>query len=114
MSYGTPANVTINWSIHAMLRGIGGITKAHHVQGSARDASREMIDWLEAQDQTLAMANLAPSVRLWCVLTSPQLLTGRHEMQNQVEGLPVPLLIRYSTDWLRLCSKVDNWGGGGS
>ena len=37
MAY-APPTVTVAWSIHAITRGIGGITAAYHTTGSARTA----------------------------------------------------------------------------
>ena len=39
---------------------------------------------------------------------------GEHEMQSVIQGLPADRAIGYATDWLRLISRVHNWGGGGS
>ena len=113
MTY-APPSVTINWSIHAICRGIGGITATYHTTGSARDATDAMIAWLESRDTTTVIDGVSPYVRVWAVLSSQQLLAGEHEMQSVIQGLPADRAIGYATDWLRLVSRVNNWGGGGS
>lgn len=112
MTYGTPS-IEIQWSIHATCRGIGGITATNHTIGSARDATKAMIDWLESRDTTTVIEGVSPSIRVWAVLSSDQVLPGSHEMQSVVQGLPADRLVAYSVDFLRQISKVDNWGGGG-
>jgi hypothetical protein len=113
MAY-APPTVTVAWSIHAITRGIGGITAAYHTTGSARTATDDMIAWLESRDTTTVIDGVSPVVRVWAVLSSQQLLAGEHEMQSVIQGLPADRAIGYATDWLRLISRVHNWGGGGS
>ncbi len=113
MAY-APPTVTVAWSIHAITRGIGGITAAYHTTGSARTATDAMIDWLNSRDTTTVIDDVAPEIEVWADLSSQQLLAGEHEMQSVIQGLPADRAIGYATDWLRLISRVHNWGGGGS
>lgn len=111
-TYAPPA-VSINWSIHAICRGIGGITAVYHTTGDAQTATDAMIEWLESRDTTTTIDGVSPATRVWAVLSSQQVLTGVHEMQSVIQGLPADRTIAYTVDWLRLASRVRNWGGGG-
>jgi hypothetical protein len=108
MSY-KPGTIEIQWSIHAMTRGIGGITAAHHTTGSAREATDAMIEWLQSRD---IVESVPPVVEVWAQLTSEQALEGSHRMTGLVQGLPAERCVAYSVDWLRLVARVENWGGG--
>jgi hypothetical protein len=107
MSY-KPGTIEIQWSIHAMTRGIGGITAAHHTTGSAREATDAMIEWLQGRD---IVESVPPVIELWAQLTSEQALEGSHRMTGLVQGLPAERCVAYSVDWLRLVARVENWGG---
>ena len=109
MSYAPPA-VQINWSIHAMTRGIGSVTATHHTTGTAREATEGMVEWLQSRD---IVESVAPVVELWAQLTSEQALKGSHRMTGLVQGLPAERCVAYSVDWLRLVARVENWGRGG-
>ena len=107
MSY-KPGTIEIQWSIHAMTRGIGGITATHHTTGSAREATDAMIEWLQSRD---IVESVPPVVEVWAQLTSEQALEGSHRMTGLVQGLPADRCVAYSVDWLRLVARVENWGG---
>jgi len=107
MSY-KPGTIEIQWSIHAMTRGIGGITATHHTNGSAREATDAMIEWLQSRD---IVESVPPVVEVWAQLTSEQALEGSHRMTGLVQGLPADRCVAYSVDWLRLVARVENWGG---
>ena len=111
MTYPTNG-VTIAYDFHAICRGIGGIEVVKHTQGSARDASRELIDWLEGLDTSLSIAGVEPSIEVWCGRTSQQILTGRHRSRDDITGLLAPLCVEYAVDAVRSMAKADTWGGG--
>lgn len=111
MTYGTPA-ITVNWSIHAITRGIGGITAMHHTTGSGREATDAMIDWIESLDQTTAIEGASPEIEVWAELRSPQVLTGYERKVNITKGLPVARLVGYTVDALRDWGRGRNWGSG--
>jgi hypothetical protein len=111
MSY-KPGTIEIQWSIHAMTRGIGGITAAHHTTGSAREATDAMIDWLQSRDVTTD-ANVDPEIELWAELRSDQAVKGSARKVNVEKGLPAKWLVEYSVDALRDWAKSRTWGGGG-
>ena len=112
MSYGN-SGVTIDYTFHAVARGIGGIEVGKVTSGSARDASREMIDWLESLDTSLDIANAQPSVEIWCKRRSAQILTGVHDSRDFVTGLPAVNVVEYAVDAVRGMAKADTWGRGG-
>lgn len=108
--YGTPA-IRVNWSIHAICRGIGGITAMHHTTGGAREATGAMIDWIESLDTTTVIEGVSPEIEVWADLTSPQVLTGYGRKVNIEKGLPPRRLVGYTVDALRDWGRGSNWGG---
>jgi hypothetical protein len=112
MTY-APPSVAINWSIHAICRGIGGITATHHTTGSARTATDAMIDWLNSRDTTTVIDGVAPEIEVWADLSSQQLLTGYERKVNITKGLPADRQVAYTVDALRDWGKSRNWGSGG-
>ena len=112
MAY-APPTVTVALSIHAITRGIGGITAAYHTTGSARTATDDMIAWLESRDTTTVIDDVAPEIEVWADLSSQQLLAGYERKVNITKGLPADRQVAYTVDALRDWGKSRNWGSGG-
>ena len=111
MSYQS-SGVTIDYTFHAVARGIGGIEVGHVTTGSARVASRDMIAWLEGLDTSLDIAGVSPSIEIWCKRRSAQILTGVHDSRDFIAGLPAATAVEYAVDEVRSRAKADTWGGG--
>lgn len=111
MTYGTPT-IRVNWSIHAITRGIGGITAMHHTTGGAREATDAMIEWIESLDTTTVIEGVSPEIEVWADMTSAQMLPGYERKVNITKGLPADRQVAYTVDALRDWGRGRNWGSG--